>query len=229
MHLVKSDRRVIVIDDDIATIKALSRLGAQRGYTAQSFASCGDFAQWAGGMGARLMEAGLPVCLVIDAKALVSDVSWCMGDHIRLIPKICIGLPTTMAPLAHFAEAVQGEFIRKPFTLAKIGDSVEAAFARHLHLLEVARQTRQLRSLFALLSPRELEVAHLVGAGLPNLDIAQVLGITLKTVKAHRAKVMGKTQSGTIAEFVGKHSQYREILAKGHNVLPLAGSAEINR
>ena len=61
-----------------------------------------------------------------------------------------------------------GEFLRKPFTLAKIGESIEAAFARHAHMAESARQNRELRALFALLSPREWEVAEWVGKGLAN-------------------------------------------------------------
>ncbi len=229
MHPAKSDRMVIVIDDDIATFKALSRLGPQGGYTTKSFACCWDFAQWIKALDSDAPEASLTMCLVIDAKALVADVSWYVNEHISLIPKICIGLPAATAPLSHLMNSFEGEFIRKPFTLAKISGCIEAAFLRHAHRVESMRRARTVLGLFALLSPRELEVAQLVGAGLPNLEIAQTLGITLKTVKAHRAKVMGKTQSGTIAEFVGKHNQYRDILAKRHNVQSAAAGAEVNR
>lgn len=229
MTPAKSDRTVIVIDDDVATFKALSRLGPQGDYTTKSFACCWDFAQWIKGPASDVHDAGLTMCLVIDAKALVADVSWYVNERISLIPKICIGLPAATAPLSHLMNSFEGEFIRKPFTLAKISGSIEAAFSRHARRVESMRQAKEVQSLFALLSPRELEVAHLVGAGLPNLDIAQALGITLKTVKAHRAKVMGKTQSGTIAEFVGKHNQYTETLAKRHNTRPAAAGAEVNR
>lgn len=140
MYPAKSDRMVIVIDDDIATFKALTRLGPQGGYTTKSFACCWDFAQWIKALDANAPEASLTMCLVIDAKALVSDVSWYVNEHIGLIPKICIGLPATTAPLSHLMNSFEGEFIRKPFTLAKIGSSIEAALGRHARLVEWTRQ-----------------------------------------------------------------------------------------
>jgi FixJ family two-component response regulator len=212
-----SDRLVVVIDDDIATFKALTRLGPAGAYVTQAFSSCWEFAQWVKDIGPDSPAATVPMCLVIDAKALVSDVSWYVNEHISQVPKICIGLPATTAPLAHLMNSFEGEFIRKPFTLGRIGSSIEAAFVRHAQMAQSSRQDRVVLNGFALLTPRELEVARLVGAGLANLDIAQALGITLKTVKAHRAKVMGKTASATIAEFVGKHNQYRDIVARRHN------------
>ena len=223
----KTTRLVVVIDDDLATYKALTRLGPQRGYATQAFSSCWAFAQWLNGQHA--MAKNMPMCLVIDAGALASDLSWHVNEHISLVPKICIGLPATTAPLAHLMNSFDGEFLRKPFTLAKIGESIEAAFARHAHMAESARQNRELRALFALLSPREWEVAEWVGKGLANQDIALAMGISLKTVKAHRAKVMGKTQSVTIAEFVGKHNQYRDLLAKSHHARPTAVLPEVHR
>ncbi|MBY0466948.1 MAG: LuxR C-terminal-related transcriptional regulator [Burkholderiales bacterium] len=224
----KLPRLVVVIDDDMATFKALTRLGPQGDYVTQAFPSSWVFAQWLDGLGTASVTAR-PMCLVIDAGALASDVSWYLNEHISLVPKICIGLPATTAPLAHLMNAFEGDFIRKPFTLARISASIDAAFARHALLAESSRHSQALLALFALLSPREQEVAQLVGAGLANLDIAQALGITLKTVKAHRAKVMGKTQSVTIAEFVGKHNQYRDILAKRHHARPTEGGSEVHR
>lgn len=218
MPNLTSDRLVVVIDDDVATFKALTRLGRQASYHTRAFSNCWEFSQWLKGNGCDAQVAASPMCLVIDAGALASDVSWYVNECISQIPKICIGLPATTAPLAHLMNTFEGEFIRKPFTLARISSGIEAAFVRHAQIAQTARRVRAVVDVFALLSPRETEVANLVGAGLANADIAQTLGITLKTVKAHRAKVMGKTASSTIAEYVGKHNQYREILAKRSNV-----------
>jgi DNA-binding NarL/FixJ family response regulator len=52
------------------------------------------------------------------------------------------------------------------------------------------------------LTPREREVFQLLAEAKSNKDIAQVLGISLKTVEAHRAKVMSKLQVHSAAELV---------------------------
>ena len=54
----------------------------------------------------------------------------------------------------------------------------------------------------ALLTPREREVLALVTAGLLNKQIAAELGMSEKTVKAHRAQVMEKMQVSSVAQLV---------------------------
>jgi DNA-binding NarL/FixJ family response regulator len=44
------------------------------------------------------------------------------------------------------------------------------------------------------LTPREHEIATLVGAGLPNLEIARRLGVSVTTVRSHLRKVYTKLQ-----------------------------------
>jgi len=52
------------------------------------------------------------------------------------------------------------------------------------------------------LTPREHEVMEMVTAGKSNKEIAAALGVSAKTVEAHRAKVMDKMQAGSLAELV---------------------------
>ena len=52
------------------------------------------------------------------------------------------------------------------------------------------------------LTPREHEVLNHVIDGLANKQIADQMGITLRTVKAHRAKVMAKMRATTVAHLV---------------------------
>ena len=55
---------------------------------------------------------------------------------------------------------------------------------------------------FSTLTPREHEVMEMVTAGKSNKEIAAALGVSAKTVEAHRAKVMDKMQAGSLAELV---------------------------
>ncbi len=52
------------------------------------------------------------------------------------------------------------------------------------------------------LTPRERETVQLVAEGKTNKDIAQILGISVKTVETHRATVMRKLQLDAAADLV---------------------------
>jgi FixJ family two-component response regulator len=54
----------------------------------------------------------------------------------------------------------------------------------------------------ALLTPREHEVMEMVADGRSNKEIANALGVSAKTVEAHRARVMEKMEARSLAELV---------------------------
>jgi len=52
------------------------------------------------------------------------------------------------------------------------------------------------------LTARERETVQLVAEGKSSKDIAQILGISVKTVETHRAAIMRKLQLGSVADLV---------------------------
>ena len=52
------------------------------------------------------------------------------------------------------------------------------------------------------LTPREHEVLNRVVSGLLNKEIASELGITIRTVKEHRGRVMERLEANSLAELV---------------------------
>ncbi|WP_417068706.1 LuxR C-terminal-related transcriptional regulator [Niveibacterium terrae] len=52
------------------------------------------------------------------------------------------------------------------------------------------------------MSPREREVLVLIVEGQRNRDIAQTLGISIKTVEFHRAAIMRKTGAASAVDLV---------------------------
>jgi len=94
------------------------------------------------------------------------------------------------------------DFIEKPFSerdmLSLIAECLaaeqESRGKRNLEA-ETARRLLQL-------TQREREVLDLIIAGKLNKQIADVLGISIKTVEVHRARVMEKMDAHSLAELV---------------------------
>lgn len=61
-----------------------------------------------------------------------------------------------------------------------------------------------IRKRFELLSPSQRNVALLLADGLTNGDIAERLGITIHTVKAHRAEGMRRMEAHSFADLVSQ-------------------------
>jgi DNA-binding NarL/FixJ family response regulator len=59
-----------------------------------------------------------------------------------------------------------------------------------------------IRQRFETLSPRQKAISLLLGEGLTNSDIAENIGVTVHTVKAHRAEVMRRMGVDSFAELV---------------------------
>ena len=94
------------------------------------------------------------------------------------------------------------DFIEKPFQQAALKAQVE-------HMLNEARERRMKNerqslneALLAKLTPREQQVLERIVAGRLNKQIADDLGISIKTVEAPRASIMDKTNSGTVADLM---------------------------
>jgi len=94
------------------------------------------------------------------------------------------------------------DFIEKPFEPQALKALVERMLDRARE--EAARIERQRinSSLLAKLTPREQQVLERIVAGRLNKQIADDLGISIKTVEAHRANIMEKLKAGTVADLM---------------------------
>lgn len=92
------------------------------------------------------------------------------------------------------------DMLEKPFRDQVLLDTVSRAVAASIAAHEAASRRRTLQLRYAQLTPREREVARLVGRGLPNKAVARELGISEKTVHIHRAHVMDKLEVRSAAE-----------------------------
>lgn len=191
------EQTIYVVDDDEAMRDSMTWLLEGEGYKVACFDSAEAFL--------KARHNNMRGCLVLDVR--MPEMSG-LELHEKLdslgsrLPIIFItghgDVPMAVAALQRGA----CDFIEKPF-------HNEDLLSRITRALEVDNQiaARQQRNSavahrLELLTQREREVMHLVVAGKLNKQVADELNISMKTVEAHRARVMEKMGVRTLAELV---------------------------
>jgi two-component system, LuxR family, response regulator TtrR len=101
------------------------------------------------------------------------------------------------------------DFIEKPFDQDALKTLVERMLGEARTRASETERRRISEALVAKLTPREQQVLERIVAGRLNKQIADDLGISIKTVEAHRANIMDKLNANTVADLM------RTVLAGG--------------
>ena len=186
---------IFVVDDDLSVRKALRRLFQVAGFSVEVFASAKEFLEQK-----RADELG---CLVLDVRMpgmsglTLQEAIQATGQSLPIVFLTGHGdVPTSVRAMK--AGAV--DFLEKPFDSGVLLDTVRKAIERHRQTRQDDAELREMRELLGRLTPREREVVDMVVQGVLNKRIALHLGITERTVKAHRAQVMEKLGIASTAE-----------------------------
>jgi RNA polymerase sigma factor (sigma-70 family) len=94
------------------------------------------------------------------------------------------------------------DFLIKPVSSEDLLHAIERAIAHHEATRRLKSKLDIVRAHVATLTPREREVFELVIRGRTNKQVANALGATERTIKAHRHRVMEKMQVQSLAELV---------------------------
>ena len=94
------------------------------------------------------------------------------------------------------------DFLEKPFDETALREIVGRMFEQANQRLTQAKAVRRHEAMLARLTSREQQVLERIVAGRLNKQIADDLGISIKTVEAHRANIMEKLQVTTVADLM---------------------------
>lgn len=94
------------------------------------------------------------------------------------------------------------DFIQKPFKEDQLVPLVERMLEQARALFTEHQQASSRDALLAKLTGREAQVLERIVAGRLNKQIADDLGISIKTVEAHRANIMEKLGANTVADLL---------------------------
>lgn len=192
------DPLVCVVDDDDAVRLSMSLLIETLGLRVQSFASALDIL-------ADEEALRRAYCLVLDVR--MPGLSG-VGLQERLsrlghpLPIIFVSAHGDVPMVARAMREGAFDFLQKPFNeqvlLDRVQEAVQFAAAQRAAWGWLAEIQARIDSLTA----RESDVMAGMVAGRLNKQIAEGLGISIKTVEQHRARVMEKLQVDSLAELV---------------------------
>ena len=204
---------VFVVDDDISVRESLELLIQNEGWQPKTFASAQEFLDFP--------RVVVPSCLVLD-------VSLPGLDGLQLQKRIAIertDMPiifiTGSGDVPKSVQAMKAgaaEFLTKPFNDEVLLMAIRQALERSRLALALEAELRELRDRYASLTPREREVMALVVSGLLNKQVGGELGISEKTVKAHRGQMMQKMKANSIADLVKMAERLRHTAVIKDNV-----------
>jgi len=197
---------VFVVDDDTSVRTALKRLIKPLGFKVETFDSAQAFLKHGPHDG--------PACLVLDVR-----MPGMSGIELQeQLTSAGLGMPIIfitghgnipMSVKAMKAGAV--DFIEKPFEDQKLIDAINIAIKKSKKFRTKQAELKDIQRRVDSLTPREHEVFILVVSGMLNKQIAFDLGMSEKTVKVHRARVMGKMKAKSLADLVRMAERVKPI------------------
>jgi len=206
--------RVFVVDDDRSVRTSLANLLATEDYDVEIFANAAEYL-------ARMPHPG-PACLVLDVQLPGLDglaLQRQLTEEGRTEQIVFItghgNIPMGIGAMKCGAI----DFLPKPFRDDDLLSAVAQALTRSAGDWQQRGEVAESRARLAKLTPREFEVFRLVIAGLLNKEIGAELGITLRTTKVHRSRVMQKINVISVAELVR--------LAQKAGITPLPHSPKV--
>ena len=111
------------------------------------------------------------------------------------------------------------DFIEKPFEDQKLIDAINTAIKKNKKFRTEQAEIKDLQRRVDSLTPREHEVFILVVSGMLNKQIAFDLGMSEKTVKVHRARVMDKMKAKSLADLVRMAEKAGQFKSKLNSIL----------
>jgi two-component system response regulator FixJ len=186
-----------VVDDDESIRSLWQWLMASNGIAVQAFASAAAFI--------KTYRRDDPGCLVLDVRLPGMSGPELQAYLRREAIEIPIVFVSAHGDVPTAVNAMKGgavDFIQKPFDYRQAVAVVRGALGRDAQQREWRARRAQLAERLAALTERERGVLQRIIEGKANKVIAAELDISVKTVEAHRAKVMEKMAADSVAELV---------------------------
>ena len=197
MSLIPKKGTVYVVDDDEAVRDSLQWLLEGKDYRVRCFESAETFL--------GRYDAREVACLIVDIRMggmTGLELQNRLLESRSPLPIVFITGHGDVPMAVDTMKKGAMDFIQKPFKeeqlvalVERMLDHAKGAFAEH-------QRPASRDALMARLTLREAQVLERIVAGRLNKQIADDLGISIKTVEAHRANIMEKFSANTVADLL---------------------------
>lgn len=167
------------------------------GFAARAFESGNDFLE--------KLDSLEPGVVLLDIRMPGADglqVLDAMGAKTRIYSVLMLSSHGDVSTAVQAIQAGAIDFIEKPFSVAplieRVGELQGVIESRSKADIAIAYAEARI----GMLSDREREVGFELTAGSSNKDIAKKLGLSPRTVEAHRARLMKKLEVNSVADVV---------------------------
>ncbi len=186
---------VFVVDDDLAMRESLCWLISSINLPVKAFSSGRNFLDelqpdWTG-------------CVIIDVRIPGMsglELHEVLATHFDGLASIII---TGHADVQMSVRAMKSgalDFLEKPFNDQELLEIVQKAIERTVRSSQILEYRRDIQERFDSLSQRERQVLDGLIAGNPNKVIARDLGLSPKTIEAHRSKITKKMKAKCLVQ-----------------------------
>jgi two-component system response regulator FixJ len=187
---------VAIVDDDEAVRESTAALLRSFDFVVNLFENGVEFLNFdPKSIDCVLLDMRMPGADGIEVLRQLGERDWCP-------PVIVL---TGHGDLALAVDAMKlgaMDFIEKPYEPALLLDALKVAIASRRANQGPVAPSREALALVRKLSNRQCEVLRGMLGGEPNKIMAWKLGLSIRTVEAHRAQVMSRLQVRSIAEAV---------------------------
>lgn len=176
-----------IVDDDAGLRDSYRYLIESEGWIVRTFQDAEDFLS--------NDDPSVPGCVVLDVRMpglSGLELQSYLNKLARNLPIIFVSAHGDIEMAVRAIRSGALDFLPKPVDDEKLLASIERAVQAGLCDLQRDQSIQQAKERWALLSPREQEVARLVAQGELNKIIADKLGISERTVQVHRANACQK-------------------------------------
>ena len=210
--------RVIIVEDEMAVRQGLNDwLSAE--YAVSGFESAEAFLD---AINSFEFEDGVPTCILLDFQMPgMNGVE--LQSNLQLMNIECpIIFMSGNAQQADIIDAWRGgaiDFLLKPFTGAQVSDALSTLFKKAEKIRSEKPEIEVSQTLIDIpISQREAEVLLLLGKGHRQGEVADMLNITLRTVKMHRASLKTKLNLNTLVELTRFCDEHHKSIEKIANI-----------
>jgi len=195
--LSKAHTRIFIVDDDAKFRKSLARLVKSIGYDVELFDSAQAFLEREpfDGTSCLLLDVRMPGLSGPDLQEKLNK------RHISIPIIFLTGHGDTPTGIKAMKDGAV-DFLLKPIEEEALFEAIDTAIDKDAQLKKQREETEEAKRLVATLTSREYETFRWLITGMLNKQIALPLGITERTVKAHRGQIMRKLDVVSVAELV---------------------------